>query len=418
VIKDVGIAGMQSEGDKGAMVGTGVISGLLHGVPQIAQIPVVKQALLKTFGAVSGYPKQWLEVALQRSEATKAGVEGGAGYFTGMIKGAFPKFREFVKSAAENGKQYVGKLSEEAGGSGINIAKNPETKQAAETLVESIARKLNSANIGVGDDLILQFDQPDLPSKFVSAADKKAVQDAFLQIANLKKIGIKNIDATYERLLSYLEIPSGNDAVGVQAKSIISSMLNDLITFTKAVGTAAENTAAAKGIELTNAIPKQFADYAKYKEASILFRTWVRNIEETFGFSTKYPSPKDEEAAITRMLQVFNDNRVPTQSSAVELGQALGEDFVGTAAGTKIALGGKSMTPNIQTFANSGFMGRLASIVQTIPQSLIKNYISTGTLSGLEKHPVVQGLASLTGATTAEIAKEIAELVTQNNQEE
>lgn len=411
-LKDIGIAGIQTRGDVGAMGLTGAASGILRGVPQVAQIPAVKNAMLKTFGYFSGLPKEWLNVATQRHPATVEGLQKGVAALEDKIRSAFPKFREYAGKVKTEGETYVQGLEDAVKSTGFNPATTPEVQQAANSFATKVGGLLKQYKIGVTGEGRLIFNQPSNSSNIVSRADQQALQGVIDEMNKLRNIKLSNIDSVYETMLSYLKGTPSGTPTGPETKKIIQELMNETLDFTKNLGSLA-GQGAKTGTEVSKVLPAQYAEYAAYKEANITLRKWINNIEETFGFSTAYPSPKEEEAALTRMLQAFNENRGPTQKAAQELGTTVGDNFLESAAGAKLKMAGAPLTQTIP-FTKVGLGQR---ILNALPRKLIQNYVETGSFSALEIHPIVAGLAKLFNVSVAEIAKEIGDLLTHQSEQ-
>lgn len=417
IAKDVGVAGAQTQGDEGAMTTTGVLSGALRAPGAIAQIPAVKNTLLKAFGFFSGYPKSWLEEALKRAPATVEATKEGVSHLQRMVREAFPKFRQFVGNFMKEGQQYVNKLSSSVASSGADPSKTPEGMAAAKNFVTNVINGLEK-NFKIGfepTDGKLVFNRQVNSSNIMSGPDQNTIQAAFGELKKLQNISISNIDSVYESIVSLIRKTPGGSPTGPETKKVLEGMLGELLNFTRALGSAAKGDAAGIGQQaISLRLPQEYAQYAAYKTNSLVTRTWINNIEKTFGFTTEHPNVKEEEGALTRMLQAFNENRGPTRSAAEAVGTAVGADFKGSSAGVRLNAASEPVTMRATGLSNRN---ALAKILEAIPRSLVRNYVKTGSLSLLSGHPVIQGVAQLLGASAADIAKEIGSMISPDSED-
>ena len=132
----------------------------------------------------------------------------------------------------------------------------------------------------------------------------------------------------------------------------------------------------------------------------------IGNAKELLG-ETAHLSPKEISLISNRLLQLFNTGRFAQKEFLEKIGGEIGEDIVGTAAGTAIKTGGQ-ISLRAQNLTKRGIIEKA---IEALPRSALQNYISTGKLTGeLLNNPILVRIATVAGISTKALLQEIANL--------
>lgn len=398
--KDVGVAGLQSDGNLGTMLTTGLTSGILRGLPLAADIPGVKNTVLNISSKLSGYAPSLLQKALERTPGTVDAAKNGEQVLVDAVKKTAVGISDYSQQLLQESRAKVAELDAISGGG----RGYPGTRQAivdeGRKFVGNMTNYLRqSYNIGVQKDGGLVFDRGSLPSNIVSGGDQKAIQSSFDTMRNiLNDTSISNIDANLERMLSlYKKTPVGTPT-GPETKSIIHDMMDEVVKFTGSLGK----------------ISKAYPEYAQFVKQNIPARAFINDAKEIFG-STRNLSPKETTLITSRLLQLFNAGKTDARNFAETVGKKVGTDITGSSAGSLIhGIEQSAVTAhNIMNPARS----LVTKTLEALPRGIIKNYIRTGNLTTLEQHPTIQAIASTLRISAIDVAKEIGNLISPNSNE-
>jgi hypothetical protein len=391
---NAGIRAAQTGGDVKDSLISGAIGGLFAGIAPLAS--AAKPTFLKAMSFLSGYDDDVVRAAMERTPGAIAATKDGEPVLTSVVKQTAANLSKFANETLAEAKNTVAELSKLSGG-GRGF---PGTRQAmleqGRKFVNNITSSLRSNNnIGVKQGSELIFNRATMPSNIVSRADQSAIQEAFHSVAAVAKdTSIKNIDAIMERLLVLKAKTPAGSPTGGETRKIIGMMMDEVLQFTKSLGP----------------VSPAYAKYAAFLEDNLTKRVFINDAKELFGASANL-SPKEVTQITTRLLQLFNSGKSEMSAFAGEVGQKVGTDIVGSAAGTLLKQGDDISV----RAANLTKRGIVEKVFEAIPRAVVREFVKSGNVTGMANHPVLKLVASITGQSAEVLAQELASLLEQED---
>lgn len=403
--------GQREEIDNGQVVATGAIDSAL----QLAGVGVAKTLgkvgmagkpyMIKFLKTLSGYNDELIETALKRSAGVVEGMKGGEKTLVDVVKRSTQKLAELAKKSVFEAKEELATLAKSKLSEDSLFAKALQSTaskyQNARTEIfnkvgdftKSVVTNLRTNNIGVTKDGGLVFSRANQPSRIVSGSEQKAVQEAYEWVSSLKKnLSLKHVDAVFERLIVLKSKTPVGTPTGTETKALIGNMIDDLYEFVGKV------------------YPKE---YIAYLDKNLQKRVFINQAQELLGDSA-HVSPKEQVVVMNRLYQLFNTGKLPAREFLGEVGDKIGEDIVGTTAGTAIKTSGQ-VSLRAQ---NLTAVDLLKQVVQAIPKESLKAYIRTGNLTGdLLTHPAIVRTAKVLNISTKALMVQIANILANKTSE-
>lgn len=384
--KEIAKSGVTSAAIEAASGGIGL------GVKAAAKAPLTAKLL----GKMTGYAQDVLDTALQRTPGAINALKNGESALVDTVKDTSTRLSKYAQNLVDTTKQTVSDLSKLSGGGKGYPGTRQAILQKGKDFIGGITNSLRSDfNIGVTGNGILNFARSSMPSNIVSGGDKGAIQDAFNVVRNIgNDTSIKNIDSVLERLITLKSKTPVGTPTGAETRKIIAGMMNNVVGFVKSLGD----------------VSPAYTKYASFLEENLPRRAFVNDAKEVFS-GTENLSAKEISLISSRLLNVFKTGRQASKDFAGQVGQRLGTDPLGSAAGTIVKSGDKiSLNP-----ATVSPRGVASKIVEALPRVLVQNFIKTGNIAALELHPIVQATARAAGVATKDIAQWIGQSLSKDN---
>ena len=389
--------GLRDSYDPGQIAATGVINGALEaGGAIFAKLAkpvfeVTKPVFVKTLSKLSGYSDTVLHDALTRTPGAIQGVKNGETALVDIVKKTATGVSDFAKKTIAENKAKIAEFSARSvNGSGGNAVKPMLLDEGTKFMSRTVDSLRSNFNIGVDKAGQLMFDRGRNMSNIVAGGDKSAIQDAFDAIATIgKNPDIKHIDSVLERLITLRTKTPVGSPTGAETRSIISHMSDNVVDFVKS-------------------IPKEFGtgyqNYAAHLQETLPKRIMISDAKELFGGSPNL-SPKEVSQISKRLLQLYNTGNLEVKNFAKKVGDTIGQDITGTAAGTLIKTGDQQSVraPNLTT------RGVLTKLIEVVPRGVVKNYIATGKITG-ELNAGLEIASHALGVTKKALITEFANL--------
>lgn len=384
----------------GAFQATGV--GVVKAAGAVAR-PVaaaVRPRAVSFLRYLSGYNDEVIAKALERSGGTVRGMAGGEGELVSVIQRAATGLQSLAKKSVADGRAVINGLTKRALSEDALLAKalnSAETKYAAARteifnkagnfLRNTVASLRQNHNIGVSQDGTLSFLRGNQPSRIVSKAEQSAIQEAYNLLRSVRNnLSLKHVDSIYERLIVLKSKTPAGTPTGTETKALIGEMMGQLRGFIEKV------------------YPKE---YTAALNANLQRRVYINEAQELLGTSAN-PSPKEIQVISNRLLQLFNTGRLAPREMAEKVGEELGEDIVGTTAGTLLKTGGQISA----RASNLTKRGITEKIVEALPRSMLNSYIKTGELTAdIVDLPIIKTTARAFGISVKALVLEITNLL-------
>lgn len=387
--------GERTKFEPGQVGASSVISGLvpatfkaggktLQAIGKTAPAQAVKAKTIEMLGWASGYADDVLKKMLEGTPGVIEGIKTGERALADVVIRSAKKISDLASKTLIESQKTVSNLDKlhSLGGAGREGSRNFVLKQGRK-FVQNVANSLRTAhNIGVDKLGKLNFTRGVAPSRIVSRGDQSAIQEGFDLLNKIKKnTSIKNIDATLERMIALQsKTPLGSPS-GTQTKAIIAEMIGELKSLVKTT----------------------YPKYHEFLKTNLDKRVLINEAKELFG-STSRPSPKEISQISSRLLQLYNTGRLELRKGFEKVGGEIGEDIVGTTAGT-IAKIDDAFSFRAKQL---GSRQLIEKVVEFIPRNLIDRYVATGKLTpDIIGNPAVQNTlkAILTEAASLTASK-------------
>lgn len=389
--------GQRADFNVGQVAAQGAISGGLQvlgaGIAKLGgtALKVARPNLVQFVSKLSGYADDVVERALQRTPGAVEGVSRGEPALVNIVNRMATKVSQLGASALEESRTVVSNLNK------LSVLPNlPGTTQSvlknSFNFVNKITNELRTKyNIGVRGGQLM-FDRANLPSNIVSGTDKATIQSAFNSVATIREnVSIKHIQSVLERLLVLRSKTPSGSPTGPETKRIVGVMIDNIVDFV-------ERVPAGFG--------RGYVEYAQFLKQNLPKRVLINEAKELFGVTSKI-SAKTVSQIEKRLLQMYNTGNLAVRELAEKVGGEVGEDVGGTVAGTLINTGDQISVraPQLTT------RGLVEKAAEFVPRSIVKSYISTGTLSGdMLNNPVLKYAAKVMGISVKALIQEIANL--------
>lgn len=393
--------GERQSTDTGQIVASGVISGVLPGVLKgvsAAAKPVlkpvasaisqaIKPKVLNVLGTLSGYPRDVVKKALERSPATIDAIKSGERVLNNVVKRAAKKIQELASKELIQSRIEISKLSDalSRGGAGQKESRQVLLDQG-KNFVRGITNILRTEhNIGVKSGTELLFNRSVQPSRVVSAGDKNALQEGFKLVKSIEKnTSIKHIDAILERLIVLKSKTPVGSPTGTEVKSILNQMIGEVKGFVK----------------------QSYPQYGEILEKNLQKRILIGEMKELFG-NTGNPSPIETSRITSRLLQLYNTGKLEIKEAIESTGKKVGEDISGAVSGTIMNVD----DPFSFRAKNLGIRGITEKILEAIPRKGLDNFVATGKISGeLLHNQVITALSKTLNISARALLQEIVNL--------
>lgn len=391
------------------IVGAGVVSGATQTVGGVAAKGLAsgakfiasktKQPMISFFKVLSGYNDEMITRALERTPGVTTGLKEGESALAGLITRSTTAVNNLAKKYVTESKTKLTelmktKLSEDSLFAKALSSSAQKYKSARTEIFNKFGDFSNristtlrqSHNIGVEKSGALNFARPNQPSRIVNMSEQKAIQEAYSLVKSVRNnLSLKHIDSIYERLIVLKSKTPTGSPTGTEARAVIKDITESLHQFIQKV------------------YPKE---YTQYLAENLQKRLFINNAKELVG-DTAHLTPKEQTIVANRLLQLFNTGRLPQRQFAETLGGEIGEDVVGTVAGTAVKTGGQ-ISLRAQNLTQRGLIEKL---VEALPRKALENYIQTGKLTGeLANNPILVNTAKTIGVTTKAALQEVAQL--------
>src|SRR3990167_5092429 len=392
--------GQRDEMNASQILGTGATSAVLQGTGVAAlkglgmAANAVRPVAVKTLKFLSGYADDAIEAALKRTPGAVETMKQGEVALNDIIKRSASKLQDFASEAVKESRKAVAEFDKlSGGGAGSGGVRRDFLKEGSQ-FVSNTTRALRSKyNIGVSSNGLLNFDRSVLPSNIVSGGDKGAIQSAFDAVRNITKdTSVKQLDAVTERLIVLKTKTPAGTPTGGETKQIIGGMMDEVLQFAESLGTY-----GGKG----------YADWAKFAKQNVVKRSMIDDMKELFG-SSRNLSPKEVSQISQKLLNLYNTGKLEIREAAQTLGEKIGEDITGGAAGTIVKTGKQvNTTAGIPTAR-----GLIEKAVEVLPRTGLKNYIATGKITGeIANHPTLLKISQALGVSVKALLQDIAALM-------
>ena len=360
-------------------------------------VQIAKPKVINFFKAISGYSDDAVKAALERTPGAIAGVTKGEVALDDIIDKSALALSKLAKESVEESKSALETLSKttlsddslfakalQSGAAKYSSARK-ELLNTFGDFTKSISDDLRGLhNIGVDKNGTLSFSRVNQPSRIVSTAEQKAVQESFKLINNVKNnMSLKNVDATLERLIVLQSKTPVGTPTGTETKAIIKQMMDRLMGF------------------VDGAFPKSYGELLK---KNLQKRVFIDNAQELLGV-TAHPTAKEKATIAKRLLQLYETGNYSSRTFLETAGKELGEDITGTTAGTILKTGGQvAVGPAAMTSAR----GAMTKLLEYIPRKSLQNFVRTGEITGdlLKNKPLVEGSLRLVLTGMANLAGE------------
>lgn len=349
-------------------IGGVVAKGLGAGAKLVAN--KTREPMVNFLKHVSGYNNEMINRALTRTPGVTTGIKGGETALSNLITTSAQKINKMAKDSVVESQSQLKKLTQMKLSEDSVFAKalssSADKYKAARTEIfnkfgdfrNQVTTNLRqSHNIGVDKTGTLNFARQNQPSRIVSGAEQKAIQEAYNLASSLRNnLSLKHVNAIYEKLIVLKSKTPVGSPTGAEAKAAIGDIMDNVHAFIQRV------------------YPKE---YTQFLEQNMQKRIYINEARELFGSKANL-SPKEKTIISNRLLQLFNTGRLPSREFAEKVGGDIGEDIVGTAAGTAIKTGGQ-VSMRAQELTRPGI---IRQVVEFIPRKSLENYIKTGKISG------------------------------------
>lgn len=378
-----GAAALQATGD-----------GFFAGVAKLGR--AISPSVAPLVGKLTGYGNSLMETAMQRSPQTVEAVKRGEQVLNENVKRTAVNLSSHAKEVFQSAKETVKMLSGSSGGG----KGYPGTRQAildeGTNFIDGITRSLRSEhNIGVSKTGALDFNRSTLPSNIVSGSDGKTIQDGYNLLKSITKdTTISNIDAVLERFMVLKSKTPAGTPTGAQTKAIIGDMMEKVQGFVKSLG----------------GISPAYEQYAQFLEHNLPQRVFINEAKDLFG-ATQHIGAEDIASLTKKTLAAFSSGNSAVKGFMEKIGATVGTDPVGAAAGSHI--NSDQFSVRAPSLVNRSI---IAKVAESLPRSLIKNYVATGNLLGLETHPLLQKAANILGITTKAAAQILIDIITPKSE--
>jgi len=347
-------------------VGGGVVKGF--GILASA----VRPRLISIFKTFSGFNEEIIKRALIKTPGVTPGLKGGEKELDNIILKSASKLSQFARDSVKEARDGITKLLKEPLSDDNLIAKALNSSaakfKAARTEIfnrvgdfrTKIVTSLRANhNIGVNKQGDLDFVRLDRPSRIVSGSEQKSIQEAFdLVNSTRNNLSLKHVDSVFERMIVLKSKTPAGTPTGTETKAVIGDIFNQMKQFVKEV------------------YPKRYSDLL---ESNMQKRILIGEAKEILGTSA-HPSPKEVTKISSNILQLFNTGRLPQREFLETFGKgALGEDIVGTSAGTLLKTGGTQISVRAANLTKRSLFDKATEV---IPRKALLNFIETGKITG------------------------------------
>jgi len=378
-------------------------AGVAKGVGALGKFATSKlrQPMISFFKKLSGFDEGVITKALERQPATIEALKTGDTALSGVVKRAVVGLNELAKTFVKEAKENLDKIVRNTPLSKDSLlakalASPAEKFKAARTEIfnkvgdftKKVTNNLRTNhNIGVDKSGNLDFVRPNQPSRIVSGSEKGAVQEAFILLKGIRdNLSLRHVDSVFERLLVLKSKTPAGTPTGTETKAVIGSMIDDLTTFIKQV------------------YPKS---YIELLEKNLQKRVFINDAKEILG-SSAHPSPKELSLVASRVLRLFNTGQLPTREALEVIGKEVGEDIIGTSAGTLLKGGGQL---GISRFSRRDL---LQKAIEVIPRKALLNFVETGKITGeLANNKLLVATAKTLKISVKALLLEMANLATE-----
>jgi len=381
----------------GAFQAAGV--GVAKGVGAVGRIviPKVRTGMTSFFKSLSGFNDEVITKALERSPGAVEGLKGGEATLNTVVKKSIVGLNQLAKRFVTESKEALNSIVKDTPLPKTLLSPSQKFRgvrtkifnRVGDFINTSIGKLRTNHNIGVNKNGVLNFLRGNQPSRIVSSSEQSAVQQAFTLMKSVRNnLSLKHVDSIFERMTVLKSKTPTGTPTGTETRAVISSLTDDLMRFVEKV------------------YPKSYTDLLK---SNLQKRVFISEAKELLG-SSRFPSPKEVSLAEGRILQLFNTGKFETRAFFESLGQELGEDIVGTSAGTLLKTGGQVSARATNLTAR----GVVEKVFEAIPRKALTNFIKTGRLTGdLLKNRIVINAAKTLNISTRALLLEVANLSTE-----
>lgn len=387
--------GQRDTYNPGQIAAQGAISGTLEATGAIfakvgsLAFQASKPTMVKFLSKMSGYADDVLEKTLQRTPGAIQGVKDGEQALVDVVQKTATGISKYAKDLVKENAAKIAEFTKRSVTGNL-----PGTKQALlgdglkyeRKIVDSLRQQFN---IGVTKTGELMFDRARDVSNIVSGGDRQAIQSAYQSILKIaKNPDISNIDSILERLIVLRSKTPVGSPTGAETRAIINTMSDSVVDFVRSL----------KGYG------SGYQQYADWIEQTLPKRILINDAKEIFG-GTEHLSPKEVSQISKRLLQLYNTGNLAVREFAEDVGQKIGVDITGTSAGTLLKTGDQQSVraPNLTV------RGAATRILEYLPREAVKNYVESGTLTGVFGK-TIELISKITGLSTKAIMTEIVNL--------
>lgn len=385
--------GQREKMNPGQIAAQGVISGTLEatgGIFAKAVKPVfnvTKPTLVKVVSKLSGYADDVVDAALRRTPGAIQGVQQGEKALMDIVQKTSAGISNFAKQTLKESNDAIATFTKRSVTGALPGTKANLLRDSAKFGSRVVSDLRSQFNIGVDKTGNLLFDRAKNISNIVSGGDRSAIQSAYNAIQSIaKNPDIKNIDSVLERLIVLRSKTPVGSPTGAETRAIIGNMSDSVLNWIKSIP-------AGYG--------KGYAAYSKFLEQNLPKRIMINDAKEIFGGSSNL-TPKETSQISKRLLQLYNTGNLAQREFAGEVGKTIGQDITGTAAGTLLKTGDQMSVraPNLTT------RGVFTKVAESVPRSVVKNYVATGNIVG-ELPQNIKTLAKLLGISEKVLLNEL-----------
>ncbi len=397
--------GSAEKGSEGGLIASVIMSGL--GTAGKALSAANKWEGLATFmGKATSYPKQAIEEAFKRSTGAVSAIKEGQPVLNDVIAKTNAKIFQMAGAAKRSATTMVNKME-----SGMKAMYKESTRYGEKNTfdylreqgganIRKVAKSLDKTfNIGINENGKLDFDRAVNPSNIVSSAERNGIQDAFDTLQNAYATPtIKNIDATYNKLVSLLTKTPAGSATGPETKSVVNGLIDETMRFTKELGK----------------VDERYGQYADFVDKNITERVFWEKAKDFFGNEPHLKGASAEaDKVANKLVGLYTDMKSGTKAEVEGLQKKAGTDLTGPAAATAIK-------EDVTKFGSmpASARGWINKALDYIPRKVVQNFIKTGTITGLESNPVLEFMTKVTGMSIESILKEAISQGEQNKSQQ
>lgn len=337
------------------MAGAGILSGAKKVVGKAIE-PVAKVVRPKVVGwlsKLSGFTDEIVDKALSRAPGVKTALEKGEKALVEIVENSRSKLGQLKGLVSKEFGDRLSAISkrESLGGPGQEASRAVQLSEVQRFKLNA-AKELRNNNIGVTQDGKLLFDRPSSPSRIVNPAEQKNIQEAFDLLRSIEKnTSVDHVEAVLERIRALKKFDTTS---GAQTSKIVNDIFGQAEDVTRQL----------------------YPELAEIRGEYAAQRKLFEDADDLLGKKTL--DAQEKRRITTKLYQLYNTGSLAQREAAEAIGETLGEDITGTAAGG-IMKAGDTFSMRAVNLTKRG-IGQ--QILNGIPRQVLENYAKTGKITG------------------------------------